>query len=85
MGENKEEYLSLLNNDLLIFIGFRNDLAKNNDNEGVKLWDELDKKMYKNKKINVNNIVLLLNNIPLYYLLSFLGYAYYKESINNPL
>jgi len=32
-------YLDSLNNDMLIFIGYFIDLKKNNDKEGMKLWN----------------------------------------------
>jgi hypothetical protein len=83
MFYEKNEYLSYLNNDLLIFIGYRIHLEEKNDVEGVKLWNKLDSKTYKNKKLDKEKIVELLNNVPLYYLLSFLGYAYYRYKSNK--
>jgi hypothetical protein len=75
-----DEYLSYINNDLVKFIGYYIDLKKNNDKEGMKLWNEINQKMYKNKMINESKIyALLLNDVPLYFLLSFLGYADYTE------
>ena len=74
----KDEYLSHINNDLIKFIGYKIDLEKKNDIKGLRLWDELDRKMYVNKKLDETKIIELLNEVPLYYLLSFLGYAYYK-------
>ena len=46
-----EEYLNNINNDLLIFIGYKVDLDKN-DKEGAKLWLELDKEMMYNTLMN---------------------------------
>jgi hypothetical protein len=77
-----DEYLNYINNDLSKFIGYLVDLKKNKDNEGVKLWNEIDKKMYQNKLVNEKKIELLLQDVPLYFLLSFLGYASYKEGIS---
>ena len=79
----KDEYLSYINNDLLIFIGYRINLEKKGDIEGVKLWDEINNKLLVNKKSNEKKIVELLNEVPLYYLLSFLGYAYYRYKRNK--
>ena len=79
------EYLNYINNDLAKFIGYLVDLKKNKDNEGIKLWNEIDKKMYKNKVVNEKRIELLLQDVPLYFLLSFLGYASYKEGMSLPL
>jgi hypothetical protein len=79
------EYLNYINNDLVKMIGYKVDLKKNKDNDGVKLWDEIDKKMYEKKMVNEQKIEQLLHDVPLYFLLSFLGYASYKEHLSNPL
>lgn len=76
------EYLNYINNDLSKFIGYLVDLKKNKDNEGVKLWNEIDKKMYQNKLVNEKKIEILLQDVPLYFLLSFLGYSSYKEGMS---
>ena len=76
-----DEYLNYINNDLVAMIGYKVDLDKNEDKEGVKLWNEIDKKMFLNKVVNEQKIELLLHDVPLYFLLSFLGYASYKESL----
>jgi hypothetical protein len=81
MGQ-PDGYLSLINNDLVKFIGYKVDLKKNKDTEGVKLWNEMDKRMYENKMVNEKKVELLLQDVPLYFLLSFLGYASYKEGIS---
>jgi hypothetical protein len=74
----KDEYLSYLSNDIVGFIGYKIDLKKNKDYEGVKLWNLINQKTYKNTTIDKEEITKLLNEAPLYILLSFLGYAYYK-------
>jgi hypothetical protein len=79
----KDEYLSYINNDLTKFIGYKIHLEKKNDNEGVRLWKEIDGKMFVNKKLGETKIIELLNEVPIYYLLSFLGYAYYKYKRNK--
>jgi hypothetical protein len=79
------EYLNYINNDLVKFIGYLVDLKKNKDKEGIKLWNQIDKKMYENKVVNEKKIEMLLYDVPLYFLLSFLGYASYKEGISLPL
>jgi len=79
-----DEYLNYINNDLVKFIGYNIDLKKNKDTEGLRLWNELDKKMYKNKNVNQISIEKLLLDVPLYFLLSLLGYASYKESMSLP-
>jgi hypothetical protein len=75
------EYLDYVNNDLIGFIGYYVDLEKTKDKEGMRLWRELDKRMFENKDVNEKKVVLLLNDVPLYFLLSFLGYASYLEGI----
>lgn len=76
-----EQYLEYINNDLLKFIGYTFELKKNNDHDGVKLTTEMNKRMYENNRLSEKQIKLLLQDIPLYILLSFLGYAHYKDSI----
>lgn len=75
-----EPYINYLNNDLLIFIGYKFELVKNKDMEGVQLWDEINQRMYANQMLSEEMVVRLLHEVPLYYLLAFLGYASYKES-----
>lgn len=77
-----DEYLNYINNDIIKFIGYLVDLKKNKDNDGVKLWNEIDKKMYQNNLVNEKKIEILLQDVPLYFLLSFLGYASYKQGIS---
>ena len=79
------EYLNYINNDLVKFIGYQFDLKKNKDKEGLKLWNQIDKKMYENKVVNEKKIENLLEDVPLYFLLSFLGYASYKIQISLPV
>jgi hypothetical protein len=79
------EYLNYINNDLVKFIGYHFDLKKNKNKDGLKLWNQIDKKMYENKVVNEKKIEFLLYDVPLYFLLSFLGYASYKEGISLPL
>jgi hypothetical protein len=78
-----DEYLNYINNDLVKMIGYKVDLKRNKDIEGVKLWNEIDKKMYEHKVVNEKKIELLLQSVPLYFLLSFLGYASYKDLLAN--
>jgi hypothetical protein len=77
----KDEYLSYINNDLLIFVGYFVDLKKKNDIEGQQLWKEMDKKMYENNELSEEKIIAVLKMVPLYFLMAFLGYATYKELI----
>ena len=81
----KDEYLSYISNDLLVLIGYKINLETKNDNEGIKLWNKIKSKITLNKNPNKEKIIELLNEVPLYYLLSFLGYAYYKYKINKDI
>ena len=74
----KNEYLSYIDNDIVKFIGYKIYLEKEKNKDGVKLWNEIDAETRVNKKLNKAKIIELLNKVPLYYLLSFLGYAYYR-------
>jgi len=76
----KDLYLEYINNDLLIFIGYSIELKNKKDTEGLNLWNEIDKKMFKNNNLDESNIKSLLEDLPLYYLLSFLGYACYRTT-----
>jgi len=77
--EEPEEYLSYMNNDLVKLIGYRNDLVESKNAEGLHLWNELDQRMYESGELSEQKIVELLHEIPLFFLMSFLGYAAYKE------
>jgi len=81
----KDEYLSHIGNDLLKLIGYKIDLETKNDNEGVRLWNKINSKITLNKTSNKEKMIEVLNEVPLYYLLSFLGYAYYKYKINKDI
>jgi hypothetical protein len=81
----KDEYLSYISNDLLVLIGYKIDLETKNDNDGIRLWNKIKSKITLNKDPNKEKIIELLNEVPLYYLLSFLGYAYYKYKINKDI
>jgi hypothetical protein len=73
-----DEPLGFINNDLSKFIGYTITMEKNNDKEGIRLQNTLDNAMYKNKKLDKTKITELLHNVPLYYLLSLIGYAHYR-------
>jgi len=83
--DEPDEYLNYIDNDLVKFIGYKVDLKKNKDIEGIKLWNQLDKLMYENKLVSEEKIERILHDVPLYFLLSFLGYASYKEHLSNPI
>ena len=75
------EYLNMINNDLIKFIGYYVHLEKAKDREGMRLWRELDERMLEKKEVSEKKVVQLLQEVPLYFLLSFLGYASYLEGL----
>jgi hypothetical protein len=77
--EEPEEYLSHMNNDLVKLIGYKIDLVEKKDLEGITLWNEVDQRMYKNDELSEEKIVEFLKEVPISFLISFLGYAAYKE------
>ena len=83
LNESDDAYLGWIINDLVVCIGILNDLNENNDTDGVNILHDLGKKIYTNNVPNKHKIELLLyNDLPLYYLLSLLGIASYKEALN---
>ena len=75
------EYLNNMNNDLVKFIGYYVDLKKDKDKEGMRLWNTIDQHMFENGVVTEQKVIVLLNEVPLYFLLSFLGYAAYKQEL----
>jgi len=72
-----DEYLNYLNNDILSLIGYKETLEKNNDSEGVSLWEDIDRLMQdENNNIISDKIKLLLQEVPLYFLMSLLSIIY---------
>ena len=58
-------------------------LKKNKDAEGVKLWNEIDKKTMEGTAASLPKVERFLQDVPLYYLLAFLGYASYRETMST--
>jgi hypothetical protein len=81
----KENYLDYVNNDLLVFIGYRMFLEKANNKHGVRIWDGMMRKMQKDGRMDKTRITELLHEVPLYYLMAFLGYAQYKHRRNQAI
>lgn len=66
-----------IDNDINIFIGFRMFLVRDKNKKGVKLWDDMSNKL--KGKLTKNKIEKLLKELPLFYLLSFIGHAFYLK------
>jgi hypothetical protein len=73
------QYLDYIDNDLALFVGFKIDLLIAKNNNGIALWDEISRGIIDKKKVSLSKIKELLQEVPLYFLLSFLGYATYTE------
>ena len=80
----KDKYLDYVQNDLLVFIGFRMMLEETNK-EGVQIWDALKKRTEKGGVPNKMKIIQLLQDVPLFYLMAFLGNAHYTHSRNHAI
>ena len=71
---NNNEYLELVDNDVAKFVGYRSSLDELKDKTGVNLLDEISSR--NKNKLSKENIVSLLMELPLYYILAFLGHAH---------
>jgi hypothetical protein len=74
-----DEYLSFINNDFLLLLQRYKNVEKKYQASDTKLLNNLDKKMYTNKILDQTKIEKILYDVPLYLLLSFLGYASLRE------
>ena len=72
-------YLDSLYNDLFFFLSPEN--MSEEDKESETISKILTKHMIKGDKVSKNGIIFVLTNVPLYYLLAFLGrtYSTYKK------
>jgi hypothetical protein len=73
-----DEYLNYLNNDILSIIGYKYDMEKLDETEGSQLWTELDELMIDDKGIVIfDKVISLLNEVPLYFLMTLYGNSYF--------
>jgi hypothetical protein len=77
--DEPDEYLNSMNNDIVKLIGYRIELENKNDHYGLNLWDELDRRMYEDAVVSEKKVIQVLEEVPMFFLMSFLGYACYKE------
>ena len=75
LNEKGTTYLDYADNDIVKFIGYLSTLKENKNSIGVSLW-----KTMSNRIRNEENFIALLNEVPLYYLLSFLGQAFHRRN-----
>jgi len=71
----KDDDLSYISNDLILLLSSGSQLIPN----------KIDNKININKNPNKEKIIKLLNEVPLHFLVSFLGYAYYKYKISKDI
>jgi hypothetical protein len=67
------EYLEFIDNDIVKFIGYRIHLENEKNNKGLELWDSFSIQ-------NEEDLKKTVKELPLYYLLAFLGHAHYTKS-----
>ena len=78
-GDCNDEYLEWLDNDLIGFVGYKSRLEDKKDTVGLKLWEEIFKTNRDDSgNLNKDITTTLLIDLPLYYLLAFLGSAHLK-------
>jgi hypothetical protein len=82
---NDPSYLDYMNNDIVRLIGYKVKLMEKQDLNGINLWNELDRRMYDNDVLTEEKVVELLHEVPLCFLLSFVGYASYREKVSDIL
>lgn len=72
----KDEYLDQINNDIGVLFPIRTLQYSNQeeDVEGKKILEYLDNLMIDNKKVTKEKMDKFLNEIPVYYILSLIGY-----------
>jgi len=81
-----DDSIETLHSDFCKFIGYKASLKSSNDKKGLDLWNQIDKSGYKGEEIDENEIKKALHDVPLYFLLAFLGYGYYKfKDVREPV
>jgi hypothetical protein len=79
---SKKDYLSDLYTDFEKFIGYKEELQRKRDNQGLSLLTQLEKDTHVNGVVDKDAVTKAMLEVPLYYLLSFLGYAYYRYKVD---
>jgi hypothetical protein len=80
----KDEYLNFIDNELTKFlVGIYIFLKNENDKEGMKMYNLIEKKITVNKKVDEAKVIEFFNEMPIYLLLSFSGYALYSSKALN--
>jgi len=55
-------------------------LKTNQNTEGISLYKTIEKRIRDGKKLDEQRFIELLKEVPLYYLLAFLGQVYYRRN-----
>ena len=79
-NEKGVDYLEHVDNDILKFVGYLSDMKEKKNNDGVKLYKYIDKQLKTKGKLDEKKLIIFLNNVPLYYLLSFMGKVYISHN-----
>jgi hypothetical protein len=80
LNEKGTTYLDHADNDIMKFIGYLSTLKENKNSTGVSLFKSISNRIRKDKKLNEGKLIELLNEVPLYYLLAFLGQVYHRRN-----
>tara|TARA_A100001015_G_C14945984_1_gene694645 strand:- start:394 stop:864 length:471 start_codon:yes stop_codon:yes gene_type:complete len=78
---DESQYLDFIDNHLPIFVGYLSNLEKNKNKEAIKLWKYISSQSQYNGETNFEKIENFLYHVPLFYLMSLLGYSTYKKDI----
>ncbi len=80
LNEKGVVYLDHVDNDIVKFINYLSTLKEEKNKEGIYLYKTLAKRIRLDKKFNEERMIELLKEVPLYFLLSFLGQVYYRRN-----
>ena len=72
------DMLTEIQQDMTKLIGDKPTMTNNHDSKGVSVWNELHKATLLEETVDKDAISNALHEVPLYYVLSLLGYAYYR-------
>lgn len=77
---NENTALDEMHEDFLKFIGYKKDDKKNY--KGEALYKQMNNETRSKGKLDRESMIKVMQEIPLYYILSFLGYAFYRHKID---
>lgn len=74
---NENKAMDEMHEDFLKFVGYKANDKKNY--QGMRLHKQMNNETRKKGELDREAFIEALKEVPLYYLLSFLGYAYYRN------